>query len=73
MENMEGVVISRSNQVSPDPRVEKTAQALAESGRKVMVVGWDRSGQYYSPVKLAIPSVLLVDSESECISHNSCL
>lgn len=39
------VVIARSNPVSPDPRVEKTARALCEAGYPVTIVGWDRSGK----------------------------
>lgn len=39
------VVISRSNPVSPDPRVEKEAQSLAAAGYSVQVIGWDRTGQ----------------------------
>jgi len=39
------VVITRSNPVSPDPRVEKVAAALAATGRRVVVVGWDRSAE----------------------------
>jgi glycosyltransferase involved in cell wall biosynthesis len=37
------VVILRSNPVSPDPRVEKTARALSTSGWRVTIIGWDRS------------------------------
>jgi len=39
---MFSVVIIRSNAVSPDPRVEKTACWLFQSGYKVTVLGWDR-------------------------------
>lgn len=39
------VAVLRSNPVAPDPRVEKMARTLVESGREVLIVGWDRSGQ----------------------------
>lgn len=39
------VLICRSNPISPDPRVEKEAQALIKAGYEVQVLGWDRSGQ----------------------------
>jgi glycosyltransferase involved in cell wall biosynthesis len=39
---MYSVVITRSNAVAPDPRVEKTARWLSEQGYKVTVLGWDR-------------------------------
>ncbi len=38
------VVISRSNPVAPDPRVEKTARALSTGNWNVTIVGWDRIG-----------------------------
>ncbi len=37
-----GCLICRSTPVDPDPRVERTAEALAEAGFQVTVVGWDR-------------------------------
>lgn len=37
------VVLIRSNPVSPDPPVEKAADALLANGYKVTVVGWDRN------------------------------
>lgn len=40
--NSIGVVILRSNPISPDPRVEKEARALHRAGYKVRLVGWDR-------------------------------
>lgn len=40
------VVISRSNPVAPDPRVEKHARALLEAGHQVIVIGWDRSASF---------------------------
>jgi glycosyltransferase involved in cell wall biosynthesis len=39
------VCICRSNSVSPDPRVEKEARALAKAKHSVQVVGWDRDGK----------------------------
>ncbi len=36
------VVLIRSNPVSPDPPVEKVADALLANGYEVMVIGWDR-------------------------------
>ena len=44
MKNDVGVVILRSNPVAPEPRVEKVARALSQSGKMVTIVGWDRSG-----------------------------
>jgi len=41
----ESVIICRSNSIAPDPRVEKTARALAKGGWKVTIVGWDRTGE----------------------------
>ena len=37
------VVITRSNPIAPDPRVEKAAAALTEAGYRVFLLGWDRS------------------------------
>lgn len=37
------VLFLRSNPIAPDPRVEKEAQALAEEGYRVRVLGWDRT------------------------------
>jgi glycosyltransferase involved in cell wall biosynthesis len=37
------VIICRSNPIDPDPRVEKTAQALGENGYPVTILGWDRT------------------------------
>lgn len=39
------VVITRSNPVAPDPRVEKTAHSLALAGYQVTVIAWDRTGK----------------------------
>jgi len=41
-----GVVITRSNPVAPDPRVEKIAHVLQGKGYRVSIVAWDRSGQF---------------------------
>ena len=38
------ILIIRSNPVAPDPRVEKTAYALADQGYSIDILGWDRSG-----------------------------
>lgn len=44
-ENMKKrIIFLRSNPVSPDPRVEKEARALAQAGHIVRVFCWDRSG-----------------------------
>lgn len=40
------VVIIRSEPVAPDPRVEKTAQALSRAGANVLVLACDQSGKY---------------------------
>jgi len=42
------VLICRSNPIDPDPRVEKIALALAESGYQVSILGWDRTGNLKS-------------------------
>lgn len=39
------VIICRSNPIAPDPRVEKTARALAKGGWEVTIIGWDRTGE----------------------------
>jgi glycosyltransferase involved in cell wall biosynthesis len=38
------VLITRSNPISPDPRVEKTGKALIDAGYTVHALGWDRTG-----------------------------
>lgn len=43
---MARVVLIRSNPVSPDPPVEKMANALLGLGHSVHIVGWDRSSDY---------------------------
>ncbi|WP_244363587.1 glycosyltransferase family 4 protein [Thermus brockianus] len=43
---MKRILILRSNPVSPDPRVEKEARALAEGGYRVKVLAWDREGLF---------------------------
>lgn len=37
------IIITRSNPIDPDPRVEKAAAALTEAGYTVNLLGWDRS------------------------------
>jgi glycosyltransferase involved in cell wall biosynthesis len=37
------VLLVRSNPIAPDPRVEKTARALADAEYGVTVLGWDRT------------------------------
>ncbi len=39
------ILIIRSNPISPDPRVEKTAGSLSMDGFDVVALGWDRSGK----------------------------
>lgn len=39
------IVMLVSNACQPDPRVEKEAAALGESGHSVTIVAWDREGQ----------------------------
>jgi len=39
------VVILRSNPVSPDPRVERTASILTSAGHAVTVLAWDRQAE----------------------------
>jgi len=41
----QSVLFLRSNPIDPDPRVEKSAEALVDAGYKVSVLGWDRSGK----------------------------
>jgi len=38
------ILITRSNPISPDPRVEKTGRALIAAGHSVRALGWDRTG-----------------------------
>jgi glycosyltransferase involved in cell wall biosynthesis len=38
------ILITRSNPISPDPRVEKIGRALIGAGYSVQALGWDRSG-----------------------------
>lgn len=40
------VIFLRSNPIQPDPRVEKQAAALSETGYQVKILGWDRSGKF---------------------------
>ncbi len=47
------ILLTRSNPIDPDPRVEKTARALAGSGYQVTVLGWDRSGELPAEQRLA--------------------
>jgi glycosyltransferase involved in cell wall biosynthesis len=37
------IVITRSNPISPDPRVEKVGRALIGAGYSVVALGWDRT------------------------------
>jgi glycosyltransferase involved in cell wall biosynthesis len=46
------VLICRSNPIAPDPRLEKTAQALAGAGYAVQLLGWDRTGALPSDDKI---------------------
>lgn len=39
------VIFLRSNPISPDPRVEKEAETLIESGYSVKVIGWNRDNK----------------------------
>ena len=56
--NNRRVAILRSNPVAPDPRVEKLARTLMESGRKVLIAGWDRSARQIAQEEIpAIGSV----------------
>jgi len=40
------ILITRSNPISPDPRVEKIGRALISAGYSVQALGWDRSGNF---------------------------
>uniref|UniRef100_A0A7C3MKX3 Glycosyltransferase n=1 Tax=Dictyoglomus thermophilum TaxID=14 RepID=A0A7C3MKX3_DICTH len=42
------IVIIRSNQVNPDPRVEKLAEILVKKGNRVVVLAWNRN-EFYLP------------------------
>lgn len=44
MSQSKQVVFIRSNEVAPDPRVEKEAKTLHSAGWRVLILGWDRSG-----------------------------
>ena len=48
------VVLIRSNPVSPDPPVEKVADALIENGYVVTVVGWDRNCKFEKTENLSL-------------------
>ncbi|MBN2258306.1 MAG: glycosyltransferase family 4 protein [Anaerolineaceae bacterium] len=39
------ILITRSNPISPDPRVEKIGKALIAAGYTVSALGWDRTGK----------------------------
>lgn len=39
------ILITRSNPIAPDPRVEKIGRALIEVGFDACAVGWDRTGK----------------------------
>ncbi len=41
---MTNVLITRSNPIAPDPRVEKVAASLLGAGYAVRLLGWDRTG-----------------------------
>lgn len=43
---MKRIVITRSNPVDPDSRVEKEANSLVKLGHDVTIVAWDRSENY---------------------------
>lgn len=43
-ETKPSVIFLRTNPVSPDPRIEKEADALIEVGYNVSVFAWDREG-----------------------------
>lgn len=52
---MKRVVLIRSNPVSPDPPVEKAADALLANGYDVTIIGWDRgSSEYEKKEKLPL-------------------
>lgn len=40
------LVICRSNPIAPDPRVEKVARTLKQAGYGVLILGWDRTGNF---------------------------
>ena len=40
------IVITRSNPINPDSRVEKEADSLLKDGHQVIILGWDRSNNY---------------------------
>jgi len=40
------VILTRSNAIAPDPRVESTAQCLSSYGFHCLAVGWDRDGRF---------------------------
>jgi glycosyltransferase involved in cell wall biosynthesis len=42
--NKPRILITRSNPIAPDPRVEKTARTLCVAGYPVTLLGWDRTG-----------------------------
>jgi glycosyltransferase involved in cell wall biosynthesis len=42
---MKGITMLLSNEFRPDPRVQREAEALADSGYRVRIVSWDREGK----------------------------
>lgn len=40
---MKKTIVIRSNQINPDPRVEKIAESLCEAGFEVVVLSWNRN------------------------------
>jgi glycosyltransferase involved in cell wall biosynthesis len=53
MSSVVGVVFVRSNDVDPDPRVEKAAKTLSQAGYAVKIIGWDRDLQVKESKHLA--------------------
>ncbi|MDY2980858.1 MAG: glycosyltransferase family 4 protein [Fusobacterium sp.] len=43
---MKRIILLRSNPVNPDPPVEKVALTLMKNGYDVIIIGWDRDGDY---------------------------
>ncbi len=42
---MPRIIITRSNGIDPDPRVEKIARAIQSAGYSVQLLGWDKTGK----------------------------
>lgn len=59
------VLVCRSNPIAPDPRVERTAQALTRAGYGLRVVGWDRARGMHFDEQISGASVVRLPIEAQ--------